>query len=477
MLLRHTAFNLFGFGTPLLAAVVCVPILISHLGVERFGMLALLWTVVSYFGLFDFGLGRALTQELAILFSAKTHTKIGTLIGTALASTGMLGAIAGLLLAWGVDSFAGQIYIVPDKNEAVSALYAIAVALPFIVITAALRGILEARHAFGIVNLIRTPFGLFNFVGPAVLVIYTEARLDSIAWLLAGGRVVCFALYAVYAYRVLPRDARRMEFKWNSLRRLIASGGWLTVSNVVSPFMGYVDRFVIGALLSTAAVSYYATPNELVTKLWIIPGAVTSVLFPTFAAKVAERSADTKRLFDTAIHWLFAALLPITVALALFARELLTVWIGEDFAAHSARVLQIFAIGIFINCLAHVPFTLIQSAGRARITALIHAAELPLFLALLWWITKEHGVMGAAFAWLVRMVVDAALMFTVCQSTLGQSGKELISRKVFAIGLLTAVAFGGILISPIGGRAMWVLGVTLLVCLSLIPRTALAAPK
>ena len=40
----------------------------------------------------------------------------------------------------------------------------------------------------------------------------------------------------------------------------------MTVSNVVSPLMVSADRFVVGSFVSLAAVSYYATPFEAVTK-------------------------------------------------------------------------------------------------------------------------------------------------------------------------------------------------------------------
>ena len=35
--------------------------------------------------------------------------------------------------------------------------------------------------------------------------------------------------------------------------------------------MVYLDRFVIGAVISVTAVAYYATPYEIVTKIGIIP--------------------------------------------------------------------------------------------------------------------------------------------------------------------------------------------------------------
>ena len=80
-LLKHSAYNLLGLGLPLLVAIFTMPVLIRGLGEARFGLLTLIWAVVSYFGLFDLGLGRALTQQLAVVFANKEYKKVGPLVG------------------------------------------------------------------------------------------------------------------------------------------------------------------------------------------------------------------------------------------------------------------------------------------------------------------------------------------------------------------------------------------------------------
>lgn len=455
-LLRHTFFNLIGLGAPLLVAVGTIPVLIHELGPSRFGLLTLIWAVVSYFGLFDLGLGRALTQQLAVVFADKDYQKVGPLVGTAMVLMALLGVAAGVLMAaaapWGVS----LINDVPDRQEVINAVFAMALAMPFIVLTSGFRGILEAKHAFGVINLIRLPMGLFTFLGPLVVVFYGGGtRLDYVAWVLVAGRVIACGVHAYFAWQALSKE--RSSFVWRAdlVKFLCISGGWLTVSNIVSPFMGYVDRFVIGAIVSASAVAYYTTPQELITKLWIVPGALTAVLFPAFAAQMARRDEQTWELFKKAVQWLFVALLPVTVALALFAHELLAIWINPGFADNSSTLLQVFAVGILINCLAHVPFTLIQSVGAARLTALTHFIELPFFLAALWWLTSSYGALGAAFAWLLRMVFDTLLMFTLCCPLLGRSVKNLLNLKVLSFGLLAGSGFAGVLFQPIEIRTLW----------------------
>lgn len=455
-LLKHTCYNLAGLGLPLFVAVLSIPVLIRELGEARFGLLTLIWAVVSYFGLFDLGLGRALTQQLSVIFSGKDYSRVGPTVTTASVLMAALGIFAGVLMAglapWGVE----LIQSVPDRQETMNAVLAMALAMPAIILTSGFRGVLEARHAFGVVNLIRLPMGLFTFLGPLIVVMYYPPRLDLIAAVLAFGRIVACIAHAWFAWWVLPDYHGPIAFQPRLIKPLCVSGGWLTLSNVISPFMGYVDRFIIGGIVSAAAVAYYATPQEIVTKLWIIPGALTAVLFPTFAAQMARRDDQARQLFDKAVFWLFLALLPLTSFLALFARELLTVWLGAEFAAHSTVILQIFAVGIFLNCMAHVPFTLIQSAGAPRITALVHTVELPFFLVALWWLTSTYGVIGAALAWFIRMSVDTLLMFGLCYSLLGWSLKSIMSFKVLCLLLLSTLTFLGIFIQPWEMRALWV---------------------
>ena len=79
---QSALLNAAGLGLPLVAAVVCIPVLIETLGPSRFGVLTLIWAVSSYFGVFDLGLGRALTQQLAAVIELRQWHRVPPLIGT-----------------------------------------------------------------------------------------------------------------------------------------------------------------------------------------------------------------------------------------------------------------------------------------------------------------------------------------------------------------------------------------------------------
>lgn len=410
-LVRHSLYNLLGLGLPLIAAVYCIPVLIKELGDSKFGLLTLIWAVVGYFGLFDLGLGRALTQQLAVAFTEKSYHRVGPLLSTAMLLMMVLGIIASIIMALAAPWAVSEISLVPDRNEAVFAAWIMATSMPMIVMTSGFRGVLEAQSLFGIINLIRLPMGLFTFLAPLLVILMGSVSLVWIASVLVLGRVIACIFYAYFSIASLPQDCRVIKIKWSMLKPLCTSGGWMTVSNIISPLMSYIDRFVVAAMLSTSAVAYYATPQEIVTKLWVIPGALTACLFPKFSSYFSEASNDFNKLYFGSIIGLAALLIVPVLILSFAADSILSWWISSEFAANASPVLAILSWGMFIGCLASIPFTVLQSAGKAKFTAILHLIELPFFAIMLYLLIESHGLIGAAIAWSLRALFDAALLF------------------------------------------------------------------
>jgi O-antigen/teichoic acid export membrane protein len=211
----------------------------------------------------------------------------------------------------------------------------------------------------------------------------------------------------------------------------------MTVSNVVSPLMVTFDRFLIGALISVTAVAYYATPFEVVTKLLIIPGALVGVMFPAFSTSFAQDRDRTALLYGRSVKYNLLILFPIILLIMVLAANGLKLWLGPEFAQHSARVLQWLALGVFMNSLAYVPFALVQGAGRPDLTAKLHLIELPCYLLALWWLIHVGGIEGAAIVWTARVTIDAVVLFIMARQVLQDTAHGI---KVVAVAAIAALA-------------------------------------
>jgi O-antigen/teichoic acid export membrane protein len=172
-----------------------------------------------------------------------------------------------------------------------------------------------------------------------------------------------------------------------------------------------IDRFLIGMFLSVAEVAYYATPYEIVTKLQVFPSALTGVLFPAFSHTLVNDRARARQLYTHGLTITLALLIPVTAILVTFAHAGLALWLGKEFAEHGYRVLQLLAIGVLINACAYLPASFLHAAGRPDVTAKLHMIEFPLYIPLVCWLIRAFGIEGAASAWVLRVTLDAALLF------------------------------------------------------------------
>lgn len=416
---RGTLLNLAGHVAPLVAALVAVPVLVAALEPARFGFVSIAWVIVGYFGLFDLGLGRALTRVIAERAGTPRDAELPGLARTALLLLFGIGIAMGCLLALIASWVCTSLLRLPEglQAEAVSASQVLAVCLPFVTLTAALRGVLEAGQRFGWVNALRIPLGVLTFLLPMAVAIRTP-DLVSLCLALAVLRVIGAVAHWVVCARLYPALVGFGVPRWQGLKELFGYGLWLTVSNVVGPLMVYLDRFVIGALASVAAVAYYTAPYEVVTRLWLVPAALTGVLFPVFAASHLADPDRTRRVYRKGLLALTAVMLPLALVVGASAGLWLEIWLGAEYAREGLRVAQILCAGVFFNSVAHLPFSLLQAAGRADLTAKLHLAELPLYIAALAWLVPAHGIAGAALAWAGRCIVDAGLLFMLARSRL-----------------------------------------------------------
>ncbi|HYW51204.1 MAG TPA: flippase [Gemmatimonadaceae bacterium] len=410
-LLRSGAFTLVASAVPLVLALVALPILTRQLGTERLGLLSLAWAWLGYATLLDFGLGRALTRLVAGSdVGDATEGPIGAFVATAERLLLLAGAVVGMIGAaiapWYVTSGLGVTASL--RTEAIVSAIIFALTVPAITAASVPRAVLEARHRFRDVNLVRLPVNLGTFGVPLLLLPFT-ASLIAIAALLAALRVWAWWRYATLAHAEMPHTAHDAPARAH-LRPLLRAGAWMTISNVLSPLMIVADRFVIGSLVSVNAVALYAVPWEAVTKLWIVPGALTMVLFPAFSRAAAGPPDRLAALHHAGVRIVTLIVVPVCAVAGLLAPWLLRLAGGESYTGASVTVLRILAVGVAANCVAVIPFTLLQACGRARWTATVHVLESLPFVALLWFSVQRWGIVGAAAAWTARVLVDTALM-------------------------------------------------------------------
>jgi O-antigen/teichoic acid export membrane protein len=448
LLKRNVILNLLGWALPAAAAFISIPMLARGLGAARFGLVAIAWSSVSLFSLFDFGLGRALTRIVAERLAASEDHAIADLVWSA--SWLLLGLTSGLAVAgfFAAPQLVDHLLHVPvaARREAISVLRLIAVAIPPLAHGVALRGVLEAGQQYRMVNQLRVPLGIATYAGPLVAIPLGASATVAVG-MIVGARVLYWIAHFFVLDRVAPAIGRLRGISRVAVHELARVGGWITVSTVLGPAIVQADRVVVAAGFPIAASGWYGTAAEVATKQWLFTAALQPVLFSALSAAIKPAPERAVELLERATRITLLALLPVAALLAAFAQPGLELSLRSAYSPAAGPVLRWMAIAVYINAVAQVPYAALQGGVDARSVAMLHVLELPIYLVAL--VASAHwmGLRGVAFVWFARMAVDGAAMWWLAYRKfhLARPVIRRLARYAIpcAVTLALAAAWGG----------------------------------
>lgn len=404
---RNTLWNLAGSGLPLIAAACFIPYTLNHLGNEAFGVLTLIWALIGYFSLFDMGVGRALTFELSKLAANNNQKQISPTLKAGLMLTlgaGLLGTLIMLLLA----PFLAERWLKINLNLQQDVLLAFQIAAVGVIPTtiySGLRGALEGLGRFAESNINKIFLGFCIFTLPALSIAIHGNQLWIITLYLVFARFITLIAAAIQVRVYLLVSG--LTILKHHLKPLLNYGVWVTVTGIVGPMMIYGDRFFVSAAVGAMLLPIYAIPQEGLQRLLMIPTALSGALLPLLSA---SNTQEKLRLYQRNLIRVTVVMLFVCLAAAALAYPVLKWWLSAEFAQQALPITLILCVGIWLNSIAIVPYTFLHANGNTKITAIFHMLELVLYILALWWLANHFGLMGAALAWVARVLLDLILL-------------------------------------------------------------------
>jgi O-antigen/teichoic acid export membrane protein len=427
--LKNIASNIFGTILPSAAALIAVPFIIRDFGLEMFGIFSLQVSALFFFGLTDFGISRAI---VLLTFDSRFAGDMGWV------RPYKVGVRYTLRLCIGLCLLSPLVYVLRywpphgvDIHDLTRSSVIILLSSALMLGSLPARAVLEAEQEFFLLNIIRGPTAASIFLAPliafefdrsltaAAVVIFVTRLMSIIAYYLASGA------YKVHFQKVNVFADVPVSILKEMNQVFLKRASWLGMINVLSLGLSYIERVMLGFLQSALAVGQFVIAQEVATKLWIASGAVVSASTPRLAnAKGAgdpdEMARTTRQLV---IIMIAAGVLP-AIILIMFGETLLKLWLRKEFTEAAVFPLKVMAAGVGLNNLTQVNFTLLQvfegEFGGAMLqifNLLFSAITLAVFIPF-------FGVIGAAYAFSLRLLVDAFIVRYLLDQQ-GERGKSL----------------------------------------------------
>jgi O-antigen/teichoic acid export membrane protein len=426
MLWQHSALYLLARGVPGLISLLAIGIYTRLLAPEDYGRYALVLAGVGLankllyewlrLGLLRFAPGMREQQDRLLATIAATY--LGLVV-----TTGAIGAVALAL----TDPLSRWL---------------IAAGIPLLWIQALFDLELERARSqllpqrYGLMAMTRACLALALGV---LLVLVGFGALGLLLALVVGMLV---ALIQPLAAEI--RQLRLRRFDPALLSSLSRYGGPLALTAALSFIIGSSDRFLIGWLLSDAAVGRYAVAYDLTSfSMGLLLMIVNLAAYPLVLRALEDHGPERARQQLVASSTALLAIgLPAMVGLVVLARPLAGVLLGPDFEADAAMLIPLIAIAALLRDMKAFYFDIAFYLGRntvGQIWVTLAGASASIGLNL-WWI-PEFGLIGAASANIMAYAFALILSWALGRRVFALPGLPADSLKI----AVAAVVMGGVL--------------------------------
>ncbi|MDH5644361.1 MAG: oligosaccharide flippase family protein [Candidatus Heimdallarchaeota archaeon] len=427
---KSAVINVLGWLLPALIFLVITPVMIDKLGVEGFGIVALIQIVTGYMSVLNFGFSEAIIKQVAE-YRNKDLDHAMKVIWTGLILFIVFG-VFGALLIYSLSDWLGlKILQVPDEQRIETALALKIASVIFLLqmIAEFYRGSAIGCSRFDIPNICR----IIRISSSGILIIWVLQRGGGVVEIMMAtlaGLIIGLVLNAVWMQRVLPMYFVSGGFKkiFSELFHFSKHVFFVRIAGMVS---GKLSQFVLGITSSIGNVAFYEVPTRAAELGSVILNRILQVLYPGFASMDRNNELDRIRMiFFSVLSIQLIVITPFFIMVILEGPALLALWINEEFADHASIIISIIAITYFISSLTNMPVFAAMGFNMPGIVSKYSIIRMSITLVIVYPLVTEYGLVGAAWSLLISELQAFALIYETSRRLFGINVYKVLFRPI-----------------------------------------------
>jgi O-antigen/teichoic acid export membrane protein len=364
-IVRNTFLNTAGRVWAVMTGLILTPYIISRLGVERYGILALLGGVTGYFGLFDFGISTSFVKYIAEFYARKDYGKINEVVNTGTAFYFIFGVGVFALAFFFMESVLSLLRIAPGLHKETAFVFVAGVGIFSVSsVLGAFASVPGGLQRMDVTNLISVAVSVPNIAG-TLFVLENGYGLPGLMVNSLVTTLLCNAANIVAAFRMLPElKFNLFLFSGDLFKKLFSFGYKLQVSRFANLISFETDKLLIAGFLNIGLVTYYQLGSSIVSQARQIPLLLISALIPAVSELEAREGREALiKVFLRGSKYLISLSTPLLVFAAVNASVIMLAWMGHGYEKAST-VIRFLCLGYYLATVTGVASSI--AAGVAR---------------------------------------------------------------------------------------------------------------
>ncbi len=406
MVKRNLLASYAGQAWMALIGLAFVPLYISYLGMEAYGLIGFFAALQACISLLDNGTTPLLNREMARFTAGAndlqwTRDLLATVEAVGLAVAVLIGAA---FLA-GAPYFAHDLLhtdqLSPQTAARALAIGAAVCAMRFC--EGFYRGALMGLQRQVSLNALQGGLATLRHAGALVVLALVSPTVTAFFVWQAAVSVLSVLVLGAAVHHALPRAASRGRFRMHTL-----TGAWRFAAGMmgiaaVSVFFNQSDKIVLSALLPLKSFAAYSLAAAGAGMLYAVLGGITQAVYPRLVELCArEEEAKLVDLYHRAAQLVTVLTASATVVLSLYSGGVVFAWSGNlELAGSVAPLLSVFVVGTCVHAMINMPFQLQLAHGWTSLTLMASLVATAILIPTLLWVVPRFGALGAAWTWLL----------------------------------------------------------------------------
>lgn len=441
---RNSSYNVFAMIINLITFALLTPFLVKGLGVELYGIYLTISAITGFMSIMDLGIAGASVRQFSHYFTLKEYRKFNQVYTISLLIYTVLGLVIFMLILLITNS---NIISILFGSQSAQYYSEIGIALFISAFTVFLNMVLLVNSN------ISMALQQNNFYALGKIIITISQAILTIAMVLLNfgliGVVIAKLIsvligiisYTVINKRIISSIKMVFEFDYLLFKDLISFGLYNSVTQISNGVIAQLDRVLISMFLGPEYVSYYAIPMTAAQRIHSLVSTAANVIFPVTSELKANKKIELLiNLYKKSQNIILFISSILILPFLLFSEEVLSIWIGQDFALESKEIFTIILFSYIIigsNIPSYFMFNGLNlpkyNAYYSLLTAIIKVISTVVLI-------NSIGIIGAGISLLIS-TITVPLFIYIFEKKINSNRFHFLFKGYIPIGVCILIIY------------------------------------
>lgn len=359
--------NILGKVFNLVCSVLFLPIYLTGLGHEAYGLVAFQTTLQVIFSVLELGLPASVTREIALHSALDQQSSIypQSVLRTSEGIAALVGLLVATVIAVSSPVIASKWLVVQSLNQTslTQGLRIIGCQVGIQFLSIVYVGALVGAQRQVWQNAALSTGALVRGLGSVLVVIlFHDVRGFLLVQLVVTAGVVVVLRHL--AYRALPKGKGSMSL--GVLKIMYPFASQMILNNLVLTLAAQLDRMIMSNTMPISYLGYYSLASFVANIIFMSGAAMTNSVYPVLVHETGERNEHRIDAFYLSRSTTIASLMiPMTAFLIFFGYDVMMCWLRDpDIVAKTKIALPCLVLSSYFSGISQMPVALAAARGR-----------------------------------------------------------------------------------------------------------------